>query len=73
MRAQACSGSWNLGLYSVNSIAVDQANTLVACAVDNCNILLLDPSSNKVGGIQHHNSIILSFALFSGVEFRRTQ
>ena len=48
MRGRSCSNQWNLGLDAINSIAVDPAKTVCACAMDSFTMTLLDPASNKV-------------------------
>ena len=48
VRGQSCSGQWNLGFDAVNSIAVDPARTVYACATDSNAITLVDPTSSKV-------------------------
>ena len=48
VRGHSCCGSWTLGHEAINSIAVDPAKTLCACATDNHDIPLLDPITSKV-------------------------
>lgn len=43
IRGHACNAKWALGHEAVNSISVDHAKTLCACATDGQDIILLDP------------------------------
>lgn len=71
IRGRCCGGKWTLGHEAINSIAVDPAKTVCACATDGHDITLLDPISNKVLQSKSHTYVFMPS--IPGLEAGRSQ